>query len=234
MPLTEVAGVSIAAARAAAIAVLDGVPEGEPLDDATAALIDLGVRIVATTLDLEGSRLAVARALDAGASEDEVHEVLVLVSAIGVHTLMAGSSVVLDVLRARGSATASAPLNEEQAQLWAQRVGDRAFWAELDAENPGFLDALLRLSPRGFTAYFDYCAVPWATGALSPVCKELISLATDATATHRFLPGVRLHTAGALHYGAGARQVRAALDIAAAAPPHLGVSAVSNRAEPAG
>jgi alkylhydroperoxidase/carboxymuconolactone decarboxylase family protein YurZ len=222
--VTEFRAASVDDARAASLALLEGVADGEPLDDITTALIELGVRITATTLDLDGARAAAARALDSGASADEVHEVLVLVSAIGVHTLMAGSRMVLELLDGRGDAAAVAPRDERRARLWAERVGDSGFWAALDAETPGFLRALLQLSPDAFEAYFDYCAVPWRTGALSPLRKELISLATDATASHRFLPGLRLHTVAALRYGAGARQVRGALDIAAAAPRHEGVA----------
>jgi alkylhydroperoxidase/carboxymuconolactone decarboxylase family protein YurZ len=55
------------------------------------------------------------------------------------------------------------------------------------------------------------------------VTKELIAMAVDATPTHRFAPGFRLHLANALQLGASRGEVEHSLDIAAAAPAHSGV-----------
>ena len=46
-------------------------------------------------------------------------------------------------------------------------------------------------------------------------------MAVDATPTHRYLPGMRLHLRNALKLGAGRAAVRRALEIAAEASAHL-------------
>ena len=73
-----------------------------------------------------------------------------------------------------------------------------------------------------FSAFFDYCAVPWKSGRVRAVLKELIAMACDATPAHRFGPGFRLHLRNAIALGAGRRAVMETLEIAAAAPAHDG------------
>jgi alkylhydroperoxidase/carboxymuconolactone decarboxylase family protein YurZ len=214
--------VSLEEVRSAALELLDGADEGERLDELTAALIALAVRASVTALDVDGTRAYAERALDLGATPEQVHETLMLVSGLGIHTLMEGSRCVADVLRSRGQGL-SAPLDKHRACLWDRHVGSDPYWDTFEPQVPGFLDALLRLSPEAFEAFFAYCAVPWRTGALRAVTKELISIAADATPTHRYLPGLRLHVTNAVAVGAGRAAILETLDIAAAAPIHRGV-----------
>jgi alkylhydroperoxidase/carboxymuconolactone decarboxylase family protein YurZ len=217
------AEVSLEEIRDEALTLLRDVAEGEPLDEPTEALIGLSVRVCATALDMEGTRIYAERALDAGATPNQVHDVLVLVSAMGVHTLKEGSRRIAQVLRARGELDARAPLDGERARLWERYVGRHSYWVRLEQQVPGFLDALVRLAPEAFEAFFQYCAVPWRSGALPSVTKELICMAVDATPTHRYLPGMRVHLVNALELGAGRAAALQALDIAADAPPHRGL-----------
>jgi alkylhydroperoxidase/carboxymuconolactone decarboxylase family protein YurZ len=209
--------------KAEALICLGAVEQGDGLDPQTAALIGLAVHACAATLDNEGSELFAARALDAGANGAQIHEVLLLISGLGVHTLIEGSLCVARLLRARGDADMTAPLDDQRARLWEKYVGDAPYWNEMEKQAPGFLDALLRLCPEGFEAFFNYCAVPWKTGALRALTKELVSIAVDAMPAHRYLPGLRLHLANAVQLGAGRAAILQTLDIAASAPPHRGV-----------
>lgn len=206
-----------------ALELFRGVDEGKELDEKEIALISLAVRASPSVLDMEGARTSTTQALDAGASSDEVHETLVLISGLGVHTLMEGSTMLASVLQERGSDILRLPLDENRQKLWESYVGDDPFWDVMGKEVPGFLDALIRLSPEGFKAFFEYCAVPWRTAALRARTKELISLAVDASPSHRYLPGVRLHILNALKLGVGRLAILQALDIAANAPVHQGV-----------
>ena len=207
----------------AALAQLQGQEAGSALDDKTIALINLGLRASVTTLDVDGIEAFTHCALDAGATAAQVHETLVLVSGLGVHTLMEGSKRVAEVLRQRQDLQITVPLDQTRSQLWAQHVGGDRYWNTFEKEVPGFLDALLRLSPEAFEAFFSYCAVPWKTNALPALSKELISMAVDAAPTHRYLPGMRLHLGNAIKLGAGRAAILQTLDIAAAAPLHQGV-----------
>jgi alkylhydroperoxidase/carboxymuconolactone decarboxylase family protein YurZ len=216
--------VSLDDVRAEALLMLDGVAEGDPLDEQTAALIALAVCVAPTVLDMEGTRAYAESALDAGATPEQIHEVLLLVAGLGFHTLAEGSRCIAETLRRRGQGPPA--LDDRRAQLWKEHVAGDPYWDRLEAETPGFLEALLRLSPEGFQGFFAFSAVPWRTRALRARVKELVCMAADATPTHRYLPGVRLHLANAVDLGAGRASILAALDIAAAAPPHRGVGNV--------
>lgn len=220
----EPAHVSLAQLRDQARQLLADVPDGEDLDPLTAALIRLAVHAAVTALDGFGIDRAIHHALDVGATSAQVHETLVVVSGLGVHTLMEGSHRIVRALHERGQPLAQ-PLDTAQTALRDRLQGDDPYWAGLDRELPGFLDSLLRLSPEAYEAFFAYCAVPWRTGAVRARTKELLSLATDATPTHRYLPGLRLHLANAVRLGAGRTAILHTLDIAADAPAHPGVPA---------
>lgn len=222
--------VTLARVRAEALALLEHVPPGDDLDDPTVALLHLAVVSSVCTLDPEGMDRAIRAALDAGASPEQVHETLVVVSGLGVHTLMEGSRLVAAAVRERTGDVATADLDERREEMRARLQGDDPYWADVEREVPGFLDALLRQSPEAYEAFFAYCAVPWRSRALRGRVKELMSMACDATPAHRYLPGLRLHLANAVRLGAGRVAILRTLDIAAAAPPHPGVPAADDRA----
>lgn len=202
--------------------MLDGVPEGDPLDVQTSALIALAVRAAPTVLDTEGIRTCAELALDAGATPEQVHDTLLLVAGLGFHTLAEGSRRVAEILRQRGQGLPS--LDERRLDLRQRRVGGDEYWYRVEAESPGFLDALLRLSPEGFEAFLAFAGVPWQARALSARVKELTCMAADATPTHRYRPGLRLHLANAVDLGVGRAAILETLAIAAAAPVHHGVA----------
>lgn len=68
-----------------------GAPDGERQDTITVALIELAVHATVTSLDASGMNRCVRRALEVGAGPAQVHETVVVVSGLGVHTLMEGS-----------------------------------------------------------------------------------------------------------------------------------------------
>jgi alkylhydroperoxidase/carboxymuconolactone decarboxylase family protein YurZ len=215
-------GVTLAELRTEAGRMLATAPEGTPLDERVMALLKLALASSVTVLDAKAMEGSMRDALAAGATATQLHEVLALVSGLGVHTLMVGSPLLARVLQESGDTTIAAPRDSARTALWQAKVGDDPFWAHMEREVPGFLDNLLRLSPPAFEAFFQYCAVPWATRSVRAVHKELIAMAVDATPSHRFLPGFRLHLGNALALGAGRREVESVLDLAAAAPDHQG------------
>ena len=220
----EPAYVSLARVRDEAHHLLAGVPDGDDLDPLTAALIRLAVHSSVTVLDGAGIDRAIHHALDVGATPAQVHETLVVVSGLGVHTLMEGSHRIVQALHERGQPLTER-LDTDRTALRDRLQGTDPYWADLDRELPGFLDSLLRLSPEAYEAFFAYCAVPWRTGAVRARTKELMSLAADATPAHRYLPGLRLHLANAIRLGVGRVAILHTLDIAADAPEHPGVPA---------
>jgi alkylhydroperoxidase/carboxymuconolactone decarboxylase family protein YurZ len=197
-------------------------PVGEPLAPMTRSLVEYGVRSSVTILDLAGARVAASAALDAGATAGQLHEVLALVSGLGVHTLMEGSRDLAGLLTSRGDALPE--LDEHRSDLRDQLLGPAtSYWDIFESHVPGFLDAVLRLSPEAFEGFVSYGAIPARTRQLRPVVKEIVSVAVDALPNHRYLPGLRLHLATALKLGAGRTEIIEAIDLAAAAPAPPGV-----------
>jgi alkylhydroperoxidase/carboxymuconolactone decarboxylase family protein YurZ len=200
--------------RALARTMAANAPEGGALNPQAAQLLAFAVAASVTSLDVTAMERAARLALDAGATTAQLHEVLTLVSGLGVHTLMVGSPLLARIARERGDTDIDNEPDARREALWRANVGDDPFWARMQAEVPGFLDSLLRLSPQTFEEFFRYCALPWATRSVRAVTKELIAMAVDATPTHRFAPGFRLHLANALQLGASRCEVEHSLDIA--------------------
>jgi alkylhydroperoxidase/carboxymuconolactone decarboxylase family protein YurZ len=173
-------------------------------------------------MDVVGTGRYIEEALDLGLEAAQIQEVLTVVSGLGVHTLFESSRQLAAAMRRRSGSEAE-PFGEVQQSLWDRYIGTDPYWQRIEDELPGFFDALLRVSPETFVAFFDYCAVPWKSGALRAVTKELISLAADSTPTHRYKPGFLLHLKNALDLGAGASSIREVLEISAGAPEHRGV-----------
>ena len=215
--------VSLDQLRTVADAYLNDVGDGEPLDPLTRALVELAVRASVTTMDIVGAERYMQEALDLGATADQVHEVLMLVSGLGVHTLFATAEHLHALTSERHNEQANSALDADQRLLWERYVGSDPYRQRLEDELPGFLAALIRISPEGFAAFCEYCGLPWKTKNVRAVTKELIALAVDATPTHRFLPGMKLHLRNAIELGAGRIAILEVLLIASHAPPHRGV-----------
>ena len=100
-------------------------------------------------------------------------------------------------------------LTEDEERLKAAYVEARGYWTP-------WTEGLLRHSPAFLEAYAAYGAYPAAHGPLPPVTVELLYVALDASATHLFEPGLRLHAGLALRHGATPGQVIGALQLGAA------------------
>jgi alkylhydroperoxidase/carboxymuconolactone decarboxylase family protein YurZ len=100
----------------------------------------------------------------------------------------------------------SGDLSKRQKYLKGKFMEERGYWDEK------LLGQLLRLDPDFFEAYWNFSAVPWRKGALSPKVKEFIYIAIDASTTHLFGPGLRLHIRNALKYGATKEEIMEVLE----------------------
>ena len=214
--------INIASLRAEADALTELLPDGAPLDEQAESLIALAAVVSVTSLDRAEIDKAIGRGLDSGASIAQIQEIIALASGLGVHSLMASSATLLAEAVKRDLVEHEAPRNAFRQQLWDKYVGDDSFWIEFSSELPGFLEALLQLSPEMFTGFFEYCAIPWRSGTVRAWIKELAAIACDAAPSHRFRPGFRVHLKNAIKLGVGRTAIYQTLDIAAAAPVHRG------------
>lgn len=199
-------------------ALLVGAPDGDPLDDATVVIVGLALRASAMTQDTAGTRQWMERALLAGVTREQIHEAVTLVSGMGVHAFFEASRILSDL-----SSADHEPFDARRQALWDRYVGTSSYWDTMREEIPGFLEALLQMSPESFEAFFEYCAVPYRSRHLTTLQKELIGIAADASPAHHYLPGMRMHIRNALKLGAGRLAIEGVLAIGAAAPAPHGV-----------
>lgn len=97
-------------------------------------------------------------------------------------------------------------LTDRQRELRTQFVDERGYWSPI-------WDGLLQLDPDFFEAYLNFSSVPWRKGVLEPKVRELIYTAIDASTTHLYEPGLRVHIRNALKYGATKEEIMEVLEL---------------------
>ncbi|WP_329377238.1 carboxymuconolactone decarboxylase family protein [Streptomyces sp. NBC_01716] len=169
--------------------------------------IYIAVDAAATHLYEPGIRQHVRAAVAHGATAEELVEVLELTSTLGIHATNIGIPLLLEVLTEEGLRTGPAPLDERRRRLREDFTERRGYWHE-------FWDGLLEVDPELFEAYLGFSSVPWDKGVLEPKVKELIYVAFDASATHLYVPGLKLHLRNAVRHGATTGEIMEVLEIA--------------------
>lgn len=177
------------------------------LDAKTREFMYIVVDAAATHLYAPGVRQHIKAALAAGATPQEIMEVLECTATLGIHAMNVGVPVLVEILAERGIRTEPAELTAYQEGLKAEFTESRGYW------NPTW-DELLELDPELFDAYTAFSSHPWRTGTLSPKVREFIYMAFDTSATHLYKVGLKLHIENALGYGATIGEILEVMEIA--------------------
>lgn len=176
------------------------------LENKVKAFIGIAASAAATHLYQPGIQEHLRVAIAHGATRQELIEVLELISTVGIHASNVGVPVLLEVLEEEGLRTGPEPLDARREVLKASFIENRGYWHSS-------WEGLLELDPELFDAYVEFSSVPWRTGVLPPLVKELMYCAFDAAATHLYVPGLKLHMRNALKYGASKEQLMEMLEI---------------------
>jgi alkylhydroperoxidase/carboxymuconolactone decarboxylase family protein YurZ len=184
----------------------------------------LAADAAATHLYEPGIRQHIAAALEHGATPAEVMEVLELTSTLGIHAANIGVPLLLEVLEEEGLRTGPALMDARQERLKAEFTANRGYWHE-------FWEGILELAPDLFEAYVEFSSVPWKTGTLAPKVKEMIYIAFDASATHLYVPGLKLHLRNAVRLGATTGELMEVLSIVSVVGIHAATTAAPILAE---
>lgn len=188
------------------------------LDDKTKEFMYIAVDAAATHLYVPGIRQHIQAALRAGATTQEIMEVLELTSTLGIHAMNIGVPILVEVLVEKGMRSGPSPLNAYQEEVKADFTKTRGYWHE-------FWDEMLELDPELFAAYTEFSSVPWRSGTLSPKVKEFVYIAFDTAATHLYVKGLKLHIENALGYGATAQEILEVMEIASVIGIHATTTA---------
>jgi len=100
-------------------------------------------------------------------------------------------------------------LTPAQQKFKEEYIKARGYWV-------AFNDGLLQYSQSFLETYLRYAALPAATGPLTPRLRELLYVAVDASSTHMFGDGLKIHTRLAIAHGATAHDVIETLQLATA------------------
>lgn len=168
--------------------------------------IYITVNAAATHLYNPGIKTHIENALKYGATKEEIMEVLQHASNIGVHTTTVSVPILLDELKKIGIQADSEDLTEHQKELKEGYIKQRGYWAYL-------WESVLKLDEEYFEAFLNFSEVPWSHGVLEPKIKELICVAYNASTTHLYEAGIRVHIQNALKYGATKEELMEVLEI---------------------
>ncbi|MGX1100194.1 carboxymuconolactone decarboxylase family protein [Amorphus sp. MBR-141] len=158
-----------------------------------------------------GGRRHMEYALKAGASPEEVLQVILLTTAVAAQQPLAmGMRVLAEEL---GEAADRSPLPPALSEAIEDYRGLTGAWPEAG-------DFMARTAPEIATAYMDYGRAAWEAGPLSRKHKELIALAISAAPTCLFEEGVRRHVRGARAAGATPREIAMVIQLSAALAVH--------------
>lgn len=172
-------------------------------------LVLVALHATVTSLHGHGVRRHVGRALAAGASQQEVLDVLITIVGIANHALYFAVPVLMRELKAAAHPDAEPPpISAETEGIKEEFIRTRGFWNEQR-------DVIVRMMPEYFAALAQLSAEPWKNGSLTEKERELICIAIDCTVTHMYEPGLVIHVRNALQKGATRDEILEVFHLAA-------------------
>jgi alkylhydroperoxidase/carboxymuconolactone decarboxylase family protein YurZ len=160
------------------------------LDPLTEAFVRLAVAASPARLDRDTTHQAMQAALNAGATQAQVLDVLAISTVIGFHTLTEAIPVLSTLVDSPSDASDN-----------AGGLPQGAYWDRFSEYIPGFLGPLANRSPKMLESFLDFAAIPWKSRNLTPQHIEQLYVAIDVAPEHRYLPGLRFHIANSLEIG---------------------------------
>jgi AhpD family alkylhydroperoxidase len=165
------------------------------IDAKSRELINVALSSSPTSLCKETLKVHMKNAVTYGATEEELLEVLKLVSVLGMHTCAVGIPVLEEEMVNYRNQPKEINLNCEQEKLKKRFIDKMGYWNS-------FRDTLLENDEQFFESYLIYLTNPWESDILPSKLKEFIYIAIDSSTTHLFTKGIKVHINNALKYGA--------------------------------
>lgn len=166
-------------------------------------LVSVAVNAACTNLSAEGTRRHIRRALEAGATRDEILMVIKMASLLSIHTASLGAPILKEEGKSAGMQLEAqdrvpTPVCDKMKQAGQWNTG----WDEFYEIDPAWTEAIIAVSLPVYTSV-----------VFSPKLAELLSIAVDASITHMYAPGTRRHIQSALKLGATMEEIMAVLKI---------------------
>lgn len=179
----------------------NSVMSGAHLSPRMKELVLLAVHGTPTALNADGIRRHVGRALEAGATEQDVVDVMLTISGVANHALYFSVPVLVSELHACNRTDLDdLQMSDEAMQAKQEFIKIRGWW------NEG-REQIATLLPDYFKELSNLTSAAWRHGSLTPKERELICIAIDASVTHMYEAGLRLHIRNALGHGASTGEI---------------------------
>ncbi len=160
-------------------------------------LVSLAINVACTSLNEDGTRRHIRKALDAGASRDEILFVFKCASVMAIHSCSLGAPILIEEAKAAGVQPKPASPVATPACDRMKAIGQwNEAWDPFLALDPGWTDGFMAMG-----------ANIYGSGVMAPKEVELLSMAFDASFTHMYAPGTRRHIRNALQAGASMEEV---------------------------
>lgn len=156
-------------------------------------LISIGLSAAVTTKDDVALRRHVRAALHAGATREDILEVLKMAAMLSLHSMSLGAPILIEEAREAGKALGARAPASDQMRAFGQWNGA---WDSFDALDPVWTNRFIAAGSGFYTK-----------GVLTPRFVELISIAFDAAITHMYAPGTRRDIKAALALGASPEEI---------------------------
>ena len=177
----------------------------------TIELVGIGLNALCTTLNPDGTRRHIRAALQAGATRDEILVVLKMVSTMSIQSFIMGAPILLDEASEGDLDTAG----EARTQRLNKSKGATPAVDEMKAQgrwNTAY-DPMYDLASVWLDQFMATDIGIYAGGLLLPKEVELLSIAFNASWTHMYAPGTRLHIKNALKAGATVEEIAEVLKL---------------------
>ncbi|OQU93632.1 hypothetical protein CLAIMM_00114 [Cladophialophora immunda] len=168
--------------------------------------IHIAVAASCTHMYIPGVRAHTHAALAAGATIEEIIEVVGLTYLLGIHSVSNGSQILLEVMEELGIESDKKTSTNEWKQVEEEFIKHRGFF-------PESFRPILQLDPIYLEAYTEFSSLPAKTQVLEPKIREIITCAFDAATTHLYHRGTKIHMRNALKLGATPEEIMEMLEI---------------------
>ena len=172
-------------------------------------LVLFAMHASAASLNVGSITRQIDRALAAGASREDLVDVLISIVGLANHALYASVPVLQEELRAAGIVPQATSADLSGFAAAKERfIRIRQFW------NPD-RDALAERIPEYFSVLTDLSVAAWEHGPLTRKEREFICIGIDCTVSHSYAPGLRIHIRNALAQGATEGEILEIFQLAA-------------------
>ena len=167
-------------------------------------LICIAIHVACTNLNAAGVRRHIRGALAAGATRDEILELIKMGAGLAIHSCSLGAPILLDEAKTAGVQIAGR--GKGAPTPYCDQMRAIGQW------NTAW-DPFFEMDPVWTDQFFAIGAAIYKKGVFTPRFIELLSIAYDASFTHMYEPGTRRHIRAALKLGASMEEIMEVLKL---------------------